>query len=145
MSTGASANESTTPEQAVGAVVFDPEGRVLLVRRGTPPLHGTWTLPGGRLLPGESPEAAVVREVLEETGLTVRAGPLVERVILREEGYAYAIDDYLCTPLSAPSAIRAGDDALEVRWAASTDLEALGVRPLAIAVVDRARRLDATG
>jgi mutator protein MutT len=131
-------------QKAVGAVIFDEEGRVLLVRRGKPPLEGAWTLPGGRTEPGETAEAAVVREVLEETGLTVRAERLVETVIVREEGFAYEIDDYLCLHVAnATTAPRAGDDARDVRWAKRSELEALGVRALAIGVIDRATRLAA--
>src|SRR5208282_5693315 len=56
------------PLVGVGAVVVD-QGRVLLVRRGTEPLRGEWSLPGGLLEVGESLNAGVVREVREETGL----------------------------------------------------------------------------
>ena len=59
----------------VGAVVHDAAGRLLLVRRGRDPHRGRWSLPGGRVEAGESPEQAIEREVREETGLTVRAGP----------------------------------------------------------------------
>jgi ADP-ribose pyrophosphatase YjhB (NUDIX family) len=133
---------SGTTQKAVGAVIFDGQGRVLLVLRGKPPLRGTWTLPGGRTEPGESPEAAVEREVLEETGLAVQAQRLVQTVIVREEGFAYEIDDYLCRQLPAATTTpRAGDDALDVRWASRSELESLGVRALAIEVIDRATRL----
>ena len=61
----------------VGAVVFDDSGRLLLIRRANPPAQGTWSLPGGRVEPGESSEDAVVRELHEETGLS---GILVREV-----------------------------------------------------------------
>jgi ADP-ribose pyrophosphatase YjhB (NUDIX family) len=56
----------------VGAVVHDTAGRLLLIRRGQEPSRGLWSLPGGRVEPGETVAAAVVREVREETGLEVR-------------------------------------------------------------------------
>jgi 8-oxo-dGTP diphosphatase len=65
-----------TPTVAVGAFVFDPEGRVLLVERGQPPGAGLWTVPGGRLEPGETLAQGVAREVREETGLVVEVGAL---------------------------------------------------------------------
>jgi ADP-ribose pyrophosphatase YjhB (NUDIX family) len=65
-----------TPIVGVGAVVFDREGRVLLVERGKPPGVGLWSLPGGRLEPRETLVQAVAREVREETGLVVEVGTL---------------------------------------------------------------------
>ena len=74
----------TKPEEplirCVGAVVFDPFGRLLLVKRGHEPEKGKWSLPGGRVKPGETDEAAVQREIQEETGLSVIVGPLVGRI-----------------------------------------------------------------
>jgi 8-oxo-dGTP diphosphatase len=139
--------------KAVGAVVFDEEGRILLVRRGRPPLAGSWTLPGGRLEAGESPAQAIEREVFEETGLRVHAERLVATVPVAAEGYSYEIDEYLCvlepsaggdpqSPGPAP-APRAGDDAEDACWATRSELEGLGVREQAVAVIDDARGLRA--
>src|SRR5208283_3828277 len=88
------------PMVAVGAVVVRA-GRVLLVRRGAEPLRGQWSLPGGVLELGESLAAGVVREVREETGLTVEPVELIELLdrIHRLEGrvrFQYVIADYLC-------------------------------------------------
>ena len=90
------------PVVGVGAVVFDAD-RVLLVKRAHEPLKGEWSLPGGAVELGETLEAAVAREVLEETGLAVDVGPVVEvldRVQHAADGrveYHYVIVDYLCS------------------------------------------------
>jgi ADP-ribose pyrophosphatase YjhB (NUDIX family) len=124
------------PVRAVGAVVVDAAGRVLLVRRGRPPSLGTWTLPGGRIEPGESAEAAVLREVREETAVDARVVCGLGVVHLAREGFAYAIEELLLVPVGAPR-VRAGDDAADARWVARDELPALGVLADAVAVIDR--------
>jgi 8-oxo-dGTP diphosphatase len=100
----------------VGAVVRDGQGRLLLVRRGTEPGRGLWSVPGGRVEPGESVEEAVVREVAEETGLRVTAGRLVGRVErVGPAGVVYVIDD-LEAHVEGAARLTAGDDADEARW-----------------------------
>lgn len=106
------------PLLGVGAVVVH-QGRVLLVQRGREPLKGQWSLPGGLLEVGESLEAAVVREVEEETGLKVRLVELIELLdrIHREDGrvrYHYVIADYLCSVTGGE--LHAASDADAVRW-----------------------------
>ncbi len=119
----------------VGAIVFDERGRVLLIRRAHAPAAGTWSLPGGHVEPEEPTALAAEREVLEETGLQVRAERHLETVRIEHEGFDYTIDEYLCAlPPDAP-APRAGDDAADVRWAAQSELEALGVSPLTLRVI----------
>lgn len=121
------------PRLAVGAVVIDRRGgeaaRVLLVKRARPPLAGRWSLPGGSVEPGERLADAVAREVLEETGLDVRVGPLIEIVEILEAPYHYVILDYACEPLGG--ALRAGDDAAE---AALVPIDALATYALTEAV-----------
>ena len=63
--------------RCVGAVIKDRGNRLLLIKRGHEPGAGLWSLPGGRIEPGETDQQALVREVREETGLAVTAGPLV--------------------------------------------------------------------
>jgi ADP-ribose pyrophosphatase YjhB (NUDIX family) len=108
----------------VGAIIFDAADRLLLVKRGHPPGMGSWSVPGGRLEPGESDEAGVRREVLEETGLRVEVGRLAGAVDRPGPGgVTYVIRDYLAT-VSAGTPV-AGDDAADVRWCDRADLERL--------------------
>src|SRR3979409_362313 len=106
--------------RCVGGIAHDPAGRLLLIRRANEPGRGLWSLPGGRVEPGETDEEAVRRELLEETGLQVIPGPLVGMVLRGP----YAIYDYECSV--AGGTLRAGDDAADARWvdsAAFTELE----------------------
>ncbi len=106
------------PLVGVGAVVVE-EGRVLLVRRGSEPLKGQWSLPGGLLELGESLAGGVVREVREETGLDVEPVELIELLDrIQREGervrYHYVIADYLCRVTGGH--LQAASDADAVRW-----------------------------
>ena len=122
---------------AVGAVVVRSDGRVLLIRRGRAPGLGSWTIPGGKVEPGETVEGAVVREVREETGLSVRVVAPLSVVPLDGEGFSYAIHEHLCSvdDESNAAATRPGDDADDVRWASPAELEALGVSAEARSVI----------
>jgi 8-oxo-dGTP diphosphatase len=82
------------PIVGVGAVVFDDEGRVLLVERGKPPSLGLWSIPGGRLEPRETLAQAVAREVLEETGLIVEVGALACVLERFGDDYHFVLLDY---------------------------------------------------
>jgi 8-oxo-dGTP diphosphatase len=98
-----------------GALVFDANGRLLLVRRGRPPGQRLWSVPGGRVESGESVEQAVAREVTEETGLTVEVGRLLGTVHRAgPSGTTYEIADHLATVTGGE--LRAGDDATETGW-----------------------------
>ena len=120
---------------AAGAVVIDPLERVLLVRRARPPAAGEWSLPGGHVEEGESPEGAVLRELREETAIDGRVAASLGVVEIAREGGRYSIHEYLVIPADESRA-RAGDDAADVRWAHRAELETLGVRADAIAVID---------
>ena len=125
------------PRVGVGAVVIH-EGRVVLIRRGKDPLRGRWVIPGGTVEAGETLHEALVREVQEETGLTVRPRDvvLVFDRILREDGelrYHYVIVDYLCEYVSGTPC--AGTDAEAVALARPEDLPAYDMPAQALAVV----------
>ncbi|MBA4609080.1 NUDIX hydrolase [Aeromicrobium sp. Marseille-Q0843] len=120
---------------AAGAVVVD-DGRILLVRRGREPGRGLWSVPGGRVEPGESLEAACAREVLEETGLTVTVGPELWVVRLPTgDGREFEIHDFAATVTGG--ALLAGDDADEAAW---FPLGELGTLPLVDSLLDHLRR-----
>lgn len=99
----------------VGAVVHDPRGRLLLIRRGHAPAAGLWSLPGGRVEPGESDAEALVRELREETGLTVRPGTFLATV----HRPPYVINDYRAEAVGGELA--AGDDAADARWVSADE------------------------
>jgi len=138
------------PLVGVGAVIID-EGRVLLVKRGTEPLKGHWSIPGGLIELGESNEEAVRREVFEETGLRVEVHELVELLsrVYRQDGrvrYHYVIADYLCRVVGGE--LKAGDDAAEVRWVERSEWNshsALSLEPITVAVLEKAWKIAAAG
>lgn len=109
----------------VGAVVRDAVGRLLLVRRGHDPGRGLWSIPGGRVEAGESLAAAIEREVMEETGLTVQAGEPVGRVLIPAPGAVYEVVDLDCTLLEPDERPVAGDDADDVAFVAPEELDRL--------------------
>ena len=119
-----------SPLVGVGAVIIE-DGRVLLVKRGHPPLAGEWSIPGGVLEIGETLREAAVREAGEETCLTVEPADLLgvyDRVLRDDTGrtlYHYVLIDFLCRPISG-SAL-AADDADEVRWFSAAELLELGL------------------
>lgn len=141
-------NYPARPIVGVGAVIFDGN-RVLLVKRAHAPLRGEWSLPGGAVELGETLDAAVAREVLEETGLEVDVGPVVEVVDRVHHSsderieYHFVIIDYLCT-VRAGIATH-GSDASDVRWAEIAELTPLRVTEKAIAVIKKALEIRARG
>jgi ADP-ribose pyrophosphatase YjhB (NUDIX family) len=130
------------PIVGVGAVVFDDD-RVLLVKRGREPLKGQWSLPGGAVEVGESLQAAVAREVFEETDLHVEVGPVIEvleRIHRQVDGrveYHFVIVDYLCRPRGG--AVKSGSDASEARWIPLAQLIDYRLTTTAQAVIEKGR------
>jgi 8-oxo-dGTP diphosphatase len=111
---------NAAPPVCVGAVAVD-DGRLLLIRRGTAPGLGSWSLPGGRVEPGETVGEAVVREVLEETGLEGLCGPLLGWVERIDEAHHFVILDFVVEVLDAVDPT-AGDDAAEAAWVSLSEV-----------------------
>jgi mutator protein MutT len=133
------------PVVGVGAVLLD-RGRVLLIRRGKPPLLGQWSLPGGTLEPGETLRQALVRELREETALDAEVVAQLEAFerIERARGrlvYHYVIVDFLCRRRSGRA--RAGSDARAVAWARPRELARFGLQPKALELIRKGLRLSA--
>ena len=114
------------PILAVGAVIENGAGDILLVRRGRPPRQGEWSIPGGKVEWGEQVQGALTREVGEETGLKIELVGLIDIVdsFIRdgagELAYHHVLLDYAARALSGPP--RAGDDVGEVKWVARENL-----------------------
>ena len=112
----------------MGAVIKDRDGRLLLIKRGHEPGAGLWSLPGGRIEPGETHQQAVAREVLEETGLSVDCRCLLGTAELPGPDEAVIdVSDYLAVVTGGELA--AGDDAADARWVTAADLDRLPVTP----------------
>jgi len=122
------------PLVGVGGVIIEG-GRALLIRRGSEPLLGEWSIPGGTLELGETLEQGVARELLEETGLTVRVLQLIEvfdRIYVESTAGAgadagkkgprfhYVVVDYLCERIEGEAV--AGSDVTEVAFAGEEEL-----------------------
>ena len=118
--------------QCVGAVLLDDAGRLLLIRRANEPGRGRWSVPGGRVQGGETDQRAVIREVAEETGLTVEVMRWLGDV-QREgpDGAVFDIHDYSCRVTGGTLA--AGDDADDARWC---DAEALATLPVVTGLIE---------
>jgi ADP-ribose pyrophosphatase len=120
------------PRPAVGAVVFNGDA-VLLVQRGNPPSQGMWSIPGGRIRLGETLQAAAEREILEETGVVIRASAPVfafDAIQKDDHGgveYHYVIVDLIADYVSGEP--RAGDDAADARWITADELAKIHINP----------------
>jgi len=140
------------PVVGVGGVVIE-DGRTLLIRRGSEPLRGEWSIPGGTLELGETLEAGVARELLEETGVEVRVLELIEvfdriyddsgkiaRPGEKRPRYHYVIADYLCERVSGEA--RAGSDVTDVVFAREDELSQYGLTETATRILHKAFAMD---
>jgi mutator protein MutT len=133
------------PYIGIGAVVVD-EGKVLIVKRKYEPLAGQWSIPGGAVELGETLEASVVREMLEETGLEIAVGPVIEvfdRITRDDEGavrYHFVLVDYLCWPVGGE--LKAGSDVADARFVDPSTLQEYDLTVKATEVIMRALELD---
>ncbi len=140
------------PLVGVGGVVIDGD-RALLIRRGTQPLLGEWSIPGGTLELGETLEEGVARELLEETGLEVHVIELIEvfdRIYLETAAgesiekkgprFHYVIVDYLCERISGIPV--AGSDVTDVAYAREEELGNFGLTETATRILKKAFAME---
>jgi 8-oxo-dGTP diphosphatase len=136
------------PMVGVGGVIVDRD-RTVLIRRGTEPLLGRWSIPGGTIEIGETIEEAVRRELREETGLEVRVLELIElfdRVYLEDGAassqgkkkprYHFIIADYLCELVGGEP--RAGSDVTDLAFAREDELGKFHLTEKATSVLKKA-------
>jgi 8-oxo-dGTP diphosphatase len=124
--------------QCVGALIKDSGGRMLLIKRGHEPGAGLWSLPGGRIEPGETDQQAVVREIAEETGLAVTCGSLLGSATLPGlAGDTVVVRDYRAVVTGGELA--ADDDAADARWVDWAELASL---PLTAGLMELLQQWD---
>ncbi|MBI4443151.1 MAG: NUDIX domain-containing protein [Acidobacteria bacterium] len=132
------------PRVGVGGVIIE-QGKVLLVRRGSEPMQGEWSLPGGLLELGEELAQALRREIEEETGLRVAVGPMVEvldrihRDALGKVRFHYVLVDFLCRVESGT--LEAASDAAAAQWVAPGDLGQFHLQAETLRVIEKALEL----
>ena len=140
------------PVVGIGGVIIE-NGRALLILRGSEPLRGHWSIPGGTLEIGESLQEGVARELLEETGLEVRVLDVIEvfdRIFPAEASvpdnpargpkFHYVIVDYLCERISGEA--RASSDVTDVAFAREDELEQFHLTETATRVLRKAFAMD---
>ena len=134
----------TRPLIGVGAVIIQ-DSKIVLVRRSKPPARGEWSIPGGLVKVGETLTQAVVREALEETGLRIKTGPMIDLVerILHDGNsriqYHYVIADYKCSAIGG--VFQAGSDASEAQWVPRDRLGDFRLPAIALSVINKAFKL----
>jgi 8-oxo-dGTP diphosphatase len=129
------------PIIGVAAIAID-NGRVLLIERGSEPLKGIWSLPGGVVEAGEYLQDAVRREMREETGLEIEPLSIVEifeRIMRDPEGraeYHYVLVDYLCRVTGGE--LCAATDAASAAWVPRAELAGYDITEGTLAVIEKA-------
>ena len=118
------------PRVGVGAIIIY-EGKILLVERGGEPSRGLWAIPGGTLKLGEKLQECAAREILEETGITIRVGDCIYvfDFFQHDEGgkikFHFVIVDFAAEYVAGE--LKASDDAADARWLAPEELSSLPV------------------
>jgi 8-oxo-dGTP diphosphatase len=133
---------SRHPKLVVAGLLGDGEGRILLTRRRPDqPLPDQWELPGGKMEPGEAPDEALRRELVEELGARVEVGPIWDVLYHRYPDQAVLMLIYACRlePGEEPRCVEVADLAW-VRPAAAADGEAYDVLPADRPLLERLRR-----
>lgn len=129
------------PLVGVGVAVYNAQGQVLLVQSGKAPRTGKWGLPGGLIDLGETLAAAAMREVMEETGVTIAMGELVttfEPIYYDSQGtveYHYVVLEYWAHYLGGEPV--AQDDAVAVAWVENDELERYALTGEQLAVLQK--------
>jgi len=123
------------PLVAVGAVIFDNEGKVLLVKRKHAPNKGSWAIPGGKVKYGETLEEAIRREMKEETNLDINVKEPLAIVEIIKEGFHYVIIDFICE--IAGGELRAGSDAGEAKFFSIEEIKKLDTSPTTVEMLVR--------
>ncbi len=121
--------------EVVGAVIVE-RGRIYCTKRGPGNLEGYWEFPGGKLEPGESPEAALAREIREELGCTVRVG---SRVVTTEHEYDFAVivlTTFYCELTIGEPSLSEHTDSV---WLAPQQLDTLMWAPADVPAVEQIR------
>ncbi|MEP3891250.1 MAG: NUDIX hydrolase [Hellea sp.] len=126
----------TKPIDCVGVICFRGDD-VLLIKRGTAPRKGEWSIPGGRIELGETEREAALRELFEETGITAALEDKVATIDAQFEDFNYRLHDYAARWTSGEPVF--GDDAADARFVAPSDLDALGMWPKTREVIETAR------
>ncbi len=135
------------PRVGVGAVVFDPMQRVLLVQRGQPPDQDQWGLPGGMLQLGETLQEGLHREIWEECHIRIEIVDLISvyEPIIRDQTeqvvYHYVVLDYLCRWQAGE--LHPGDDAQAVAWVSAHNLSRYDLMPVATRMITAGRAMAA--
>jgi ADP-ribose pyrophosphatase YjhB (NUDIX family) len=129
------------PIVGVGAVVVQ-NGLALVVRRATEPLKGEWSIPGGMLELGEKLRDGIAREVLEETGLIVEVGEVLDvfdSIFPDADGktqYHYVLIDFVCYPTAGT--LQASSDVSDAKWVSAEEAAQLGMKSATVGVICKA-------
>jgi len=129
--------KKSNPIDCVGVICFRGND-VLLIKRGTPPRKGEWSIPGGRIETNETQRDAALRELFEETGIMAALESKVATIDAQFENYNYRLHDYAARWISGEPQF--GDDAVDARFVSPEDLDDLGIWPKTREVIETARQ-----